>query len=225
MNVIFSYKQLMRGALACVVLAGSQLAFAQSLPSGFAAGSVIKLNSGSGPFNGSVVSGASTGASFESFCLEKLEYMNIGQNLYVQGVTFATTNASGTYPTTSDPLSYQTAWLFTQYSNGAYNANANVKTDMQNAFWHLEDEVALSALSSTAQSYVAAANTAVTNGYASYGNARVLNLYKDASYSMHSQDQLVMLAPVPEPETYAMMLAGLGLMGAVARRRQTKKSA
>ncbi len=28
-------------------------------------------------------------------------------------------------------------------------------------------------------------------------------------------------APVPEPETYAMLLAGLGLMGAVARRRKT----
>lgn len=32
----------------------------------------------------------------------------------------------------------------------------------------------------------------------------------------------VTLAPVPEPETYAMLLAGLGLMGAVARRRQSK---
>ena len=30
----------------------------------------------------------------------------------------------------------------------------------------------------------------------------------------------VALAPVPEPETYAMMLAGLGLMGFVARRRK-----
>lgn len=28
------------------------------------------------------------------------------------------------------------------------------------------------------------------------------------------------IAPVPEPETYAMLLAGLGLMGAVARRRK-----
>lgn len=30
---------------------------------------------------------------------------------------------------------------------------------------------------------------------------------------------------VPEPETYAMMLAGLGLMGSIARRRKAKKTA
>ena len=32
-------------------------------------------------------------------------------------------------------------------------------------------------------------------------------------------------APVPEPETYAMLLAGLGLMGAVARRRKAQANA
>jgi probable HAF family extracellular repeat protein len=31
-----------------------------------------------------------------------------------------------------------------------------------------------------------------------------------------------LLAPVPEPETYAMLLAGLGLIGVVGRRRTTK---
>ena len=30
-------------------------------------------------------------------------------------------------------------------------------------------------------------------------------------------------APIPEPETYAMLLAGLGLMGAVVRRRQDNR--
>ena len=33
------------------------------------------------------------------------------------------------------------------------------------------------------------------------------------------------VAAVPEPETYAMLLAGLGLRGFVARRRQQKNSA
>ena len=32
-------------------------------------------------------------------------------------------------------------------------------------------------------------------------------------------------APIPEPETYAMMLAGLGLMGFVVRRRKQKDAA
>lgn len=32
------------------------------------------------------------------------------------------------------------------------------------------------------------------------------------------------VSPAPEPETYAMLLAGLGLMGAVTRRRKTKKA-
>ncbi len=32
----------------------------------------------------------------------------------------------------------------------------------------------------------------------------------------------VMLNPVPEPETYGMLLAGLGVVGMLARRRQVK---
>jgi hypothetical protein len=34
----------------------------------------------------------------------------------------------------------------------------------------------------------------------------------------------LVVSAVPEPETYAMMLAGLGLMGAVARRRKAKQA-
>ena len=32
------------------------------------------------------------------------------------------------------------------------------------------------------------------------------------------------VSPVPEPETYAMLLAGLGLMGVIARRRHAKQA-
>ena len=33
----------------------------------------------------------------------------------------------------------------------------------------------------------------------------------------------IMLAPVPEPETYGMMLGGLGILGFLARRRKTRR--
>jgi hypothetical protein len=45
-------------------------------------------------------------------------------------------------------------------------------------------------------------------------------LGKNSSYASE-----MTLAPVPEPETYAMLLGGLGLIGAVARRRAAKKAA
>ena len=52
------------------------------------------------------------------------------------------------------------------------------------------------------------------------GNYYVLvsgNLVSDTSASFGGA---VMLAPVPEPETYGMMLAGLGVLGVLARRRK-----
>jgi len=63
-----------------------------------------------------------------------------------------------------------------------------------------------------------------TGSLATGGNA-------DAKFSLHAFDpgagntytftitQTPTVSPVPEPETYAMLLAGLGLMGFVARRR------
>ncbi len=60
----------------------------------------------------------------------------------------------------------------------------------------------------TADNWLHALGAGPTNGY-------VLT----ALVSGSRQDQM-MATPVPEPETYMMLLAGLGLMGFVARRRQ-----
>lgn len=50
-------------------------------------------------------------------------------------------------------------------------------------------------------------------------SVRNTNFSVDTSFSYSFDRQL----PVPEPETYAMLLAGLGLLGGVARRRMQKK--
>ncbi|MDT4867772.1 hypothetical protein FQZ97_1027020 [compost metagenome] len=50
------------------------------------------------------------------------------------------------------------------------------------------------------------------------------NLYLVAEDSGTANSRLfVLTAPVPEPETYAMLLAGLLLMGATTQRRRSKK--
>jgi hypothetical protein len=51
-----------------------------------------------------------------------------------------------------------------------------------------------------------------------YGHMRTPYTFSDAQWSLTS------VSAVPEPETYAMLLAGLGLMGAVARRRRAKQA-
>ena len=229
MKTKVKFSVVLHSSVATALLLGSQLAAAQALSHDVGAGSVIQLGvpnlagQTNGPFTGVVTAGPGVGSSFFSFCVEKLEYFAYNTNLYVQGITTATNNAPGTYPNTSDPLSYQTAWLFTEYSNNTYGQTATVNNAMQQAFWYLEDELPQSSLNSLAQTYVSAANAAVVNGYTGYGNVRVLNVYSNATYTGNAQDQLVILNAVPEPESYALLLAGLGLLGLVVRQRKVPK--
>ncbi len=46
-----------------------------------------------------------------------------------------------------------------------------------------------------------------------------------SDYYVPSMQFTATIAPIPEPETYAMMLAGLGLLGFMARRRKLKAAA
>ncbi|GEM_PF-668276 len=182
----------------------------------------------------SVFNGA--GDSFLTFCLEYTEHISLNTNYYVKintGAVNGGNSSAAAYAgdvagtSTFDPISNATAWLYTQYRSNSLSGFTNNDASanaLQLAIWNLEGELtgsaaasALSAYNSntTAQNWV---TSAIANG-TGIGNVRVLNLYSDAAMTVRAQDQLY-LAPVPEPEIYAMMGLGLGLMGFVARRRK-----
>jgi hypothetical protein len=63
----------------------------------------------------------------------------------------------------------------------------------------------------------------VTSGLAAGKTFQYVIGYNDSATGLTDWDDMVIgvnIAPIPEPETYAMLLAGLGLMGFVARRRK-----
>lgn len=175
-----------------------------------------------GAFNLTVYNGTTAVGSFLSFCLEKNEYINFTSPYKVASISLEARNGGkGGAVNGADPLDYRTAWLYTQYMENPNalgtswnNLTAIAKgTAMQQAIWVIEQEQA-----STTN---AAANALITlAGGANWGDTgrvRVLNMVTAAGG--RAQDQLYIM-PVPEPETYAMFLAGLGLMGMIARRRR-----
>jgi hypothetical protein len=66
--------------------------------------------------------------------------------------------------------------------------------------------------------------TVNTSAYAGltgpYSLTQIYSIEMIGTGSANSNINLAATTPVPEPETYAMMLAGLGLMGFIARRRK-----
>ena len=214
-------------ALAGLALFGAQAVSAAPLASGNTV--MIADGPGNGPGGEFILTYAS--GSFLSFCVEHNEFINVpggpytvtlNSNAVNGGTGFAATyggfNADVSGAAGADPLSNATAWVYSKYLAGALSGqivgNAASADKAQAAIWFLENETG-GALNSWATAAIAAVNGGWTNpGVA--GHVYVLNL--TAADGLH-QDQLYM-APIPEPETYAMLLAGLGLMGFVARRRQ-----
>ncbi|MDM7948581.1 FxDxF family PEP-CTERM protein [Hydrogenophaga sp.] len=78
-------------------------------------------------------------------------------------------------------------------------------------------------------SYASGMNLVRVNGNPSGTAPTVYTPYADEGFAVRayldSASGNLTIAAVPEPETYAMLLAGLGLMGAIARRRRNKGQA
>jgi len=173
-------------------------------------------------------SGAIAKGSFQSFCIETNENISFGPLFGVGDIsTMARLGGSGgsTGSPSRDPLDPRTAWLYTQYieNTGALNsvtgwgaASADARgTAMQQAIWRIEEESQYINSNSLADALITAASAA---GWQDTGRVYVLNMLNRSGG--YAQDQLYIAPMIPEPEIYAMLGIGLGLVGWVGRKKK-----
>lgn len=162
------------------------------------------------------------GESFIAFCIEPNEGNGRKGRAYTYNVAsfsgeqahnlqglFSTSYAS--LATYNDKAAFQLAvWELVRETSGSFNVSAG-------SFYTLGDDVATAAVVAKATSFLAQALS--YNGAAQYTLTKLTNLGDDVN--LGKQDLIVAtpLAAVPEPESYALFLAGLGAIGMIARRR------
>lgn len=142
-----------------------------------------------------------TGTSFLAYCIEQSQSVRRSDQTYTAGAYSAPAGVQELYD-----RFYGTS-LQTQQGAVAF----------QLALWDLTGNTSLSSYSSS-DANVALATTWLNTVNAD--NNPFAHQYTLTRWSSSSLQDVVQAAPVPEPETYALMLAGLGAIGLIARRRQ-----
>ena len=149
------------------------------------------------------------------------------------GVSLNNTAWGGTTPAPSTAFAFlQNTASISQTFSTAASSNFTIGFDLaQRTNWGSTGQVIGVSLDGNplSQLYVSAANgwsaesfSALNVGAGSHTLTFTgLNPNHEADTTGFIDNVSVMAAAVPEPETYGMLLAGLGLLGAVARRRKT----
>ncbi len=152
---------------------------------------------------------------FWAFCLEPTVAFNGASNHYSTANFAASDSVKRLYE------NYYTAVLGSNLNNPAPKAKA-----FQLALWELNNDNGnlLSGnlrFNSLSNAVVADANAMLTTAL---GSSVIHNTYQFTALSSVgagiSSQKMLTVSAIPEPETYAMMLAGLGALAVVARRRK-----
>lgn len=166
-------------------------------------------------------SNISGNGSFLTYCLDLGNSFNWNTN-YLYDSVITATNRFGAFK--ADELGR----FYTAYS-GLVN-NAATSSAFQLGLWEIITENTHNSLSLSNGAFKAVSyggNTATDNAIINQANNWLSHLgnvgpshYKISVLYDAQQQDFLLAAPIPEPETWTMLLAGLGLMGGVARRRR-----
>jgi hypothetical protein len=160
---------------------------------------------GGDTYTGEGFCGYDIGDTFGSFCVETNEYFTPGLTYFVTLNSYAIKGGvSGGSP---DPLSDESAWIYTQWLDGNITHTSTNANAVQAALWYLEGENY-----GVNNTYVTQALAAVAAGWKNT-DIMVMNLwatYLNGEYAGYSQDMLVR---VPVPATILLGFLGLGIGG------------
>jgi hypothetical protein len=167
--------------------------------------------------NITVLEGASNN-TFLAFCLDPFEYSSGDFTNYTK-----TTLQSSLITNASSDVVYKITQLFNYGYESALTSDLDAAA-FQLALWEVANDDgdlttgAVRKTEATNLSLVARTRTFLKN----YANEDATSQYAFTFYKSTGNQDFISVSAVPETETFAMMLAGLGLMGAIARRRKNK---
>ena len=188
-----------------------------------AASAVVGVGVGGDSFNTTQTSYTFSGAgSFNAWCVDITHWLNGGTTTYTIGGTAELASIFGNtrvadLQTLADE---RYLGLATQTDSGAFQlAVWSVMFGSKDSLGHYELQSNTFYATSGSTGYSEAQGWLNTLGtVADTGEFNITYLYRPVPGSQN----LISLTPIPEPETYALMLAGLGFVATMVRRRQSK---
>jgi hypothetical protein len=195
--------------------------------------SVLGSTQSFGPFGagGFDVVDNTTSTSFQGWCVDVFHdfYFNSSTSQGSAVLNTATSVFGSTIATDLGRLATEAYSTVGTPTGSPTAAQDDYSAAFQLAVWEIVNENAPGGYDLTTGNFMAAAGgnaVAIAQGWlsnlptVSHYNVDIWSIQDNGASGWGPQDVAV-FSPAPEPETYALMLAGLGLMGLVARRRKS----